>query len=119
MRSGDKDKMSETAYIKCPFCGFNKVLYSDSYPDGEFRFSGSALPPSETSIIEIKEALAGPGRGHKIKGMGGFQVVETLNIIEMLNEDRYSEQAEHILKILKHIFDDFIRVGLFDISEFL
>jgi len=111
--------MSETAYIKCPFCGFNKVLYSDSYMDGEFRWSISSLPPTEESIIEIKEALAGPGRGHKIKGMGGFQVVESLNIVEMLNDDRYAEKAEEILGILRRLFRDYISSGVFDISEFL
>jgi len=111
--------MSETAYIKCPFCFFNKVLYSDKYPDGEYRFEIPILPPSETPLLEIKEAQPGPGRGHKIKGMGGFQVVEELSIVDMLNDDRYSEQAENILRILKNIFTDFINVGLFDIEEFL
>jgi len=111
--------MSEIAYIKCPFCGFNKVLYSDKYPSGEFQWEIPFEPPSEIPLIEIKEAQAGPGRGHKIKGFGGFQVVEKLNILQMLNDDRYAEQAEYMLRILKNMFADFISVGVFDIEEFL
>jgi len=105
-------------YVRCPFCAFSKVLHSEKYEGGEFKWGELTTPPSEFTLLEVREALPGPGRGHKIKGFGGLQIVEELNMLQMLDDPQYANIAEQILYRLRIIFKDYIETGIFDISEF-
>jgi len=104
--------------IICPFCGQRRGLRSDQYEGGEYRLGELTIPPSEFHLIEIREISAGPGRGHKISGFGGFPVIDTKNIIQMLDSPEYAHIAEQYLYRFKAIFRDYIETGVFDISEF-
>jgi len=108
-------------YVRCPFCARRWVLHSDKYDGGVFRWGELTIDPSDFPLIKIYESSPGPGRGHKIKGFGGLQIVDELNILDMLHssDSIHKEQAEQILDRLRNIFNSYISSGVFDISEFL
>ena len=107
--------------IRCPFCARRWHIYSDKYDGGVFRWGPLTISPSEFPLIVAYEMLSGPGRGHKIKGEGGSQLVAEYNILDMINSDDHvhNELMEQILDRFRQIFKDFIDTGVFDIEEFL
>jgi len=106
-------------FVRCPFCANRKILHSDKYDGGEYRWGELTILPTEFPLIKTYYMQPGPGRGHKIAGEGGLRLVDEFSIIEMLNHPEYANQAEQMIHRLKQIFLDYIAAGIFDISEFL
>ena len=106
--------------IKCPFCAQSRLLYSDNYEGGVFRWGDiTKIPPSQFPLIEIREESAGPGRGHREKGVGGFPLVETYSMLEMLESPEYADYAEYIRQRMLDLIRDWVASGIIDVSEFI
>lgn len=107
------------SYIRCPYCAFSSVLYSQKYEGGKFRLGELKTAPSEFPIIEIREALPGPGRGHKGRGRGGIQIVETLDIVQALEHQEYSDIATQVKHRIINIIRSYIDASVINEEEIL
>jgi len=78
-------------YLKCPLCHHTIPLERAKVPEDE-----------DFSVLQIREANPGPGRGHS-GGGGGFVKVADLPIWELERERPELAQAlrERILKIFE------------------
>ena len=112
-------KMPQQERIRCPFSARNSVLRHQKYQGGTLRFAPVTTPPSEFPIIEIRDILPGPGRGHKGEGGGGFPLIATYSIVEMLNNPNYEPIAQNILTRFKAILKDYIATGVIDREDLL
>ena len=110
--------MPQQERIRCPFCARSKALRSKKYEGGVYRLGPLSTPPSEFPILEIREIQPGPGRGHKGEG-GGFPLVATYSLVEMLNNPQYEPHAQDILERFKAIVKDYIATGVIDREELL
>ena len=99
-------------YVKCPFCGMTKILRSTKYEGGVLKFREMDTPPSEYTVIQLREGMPGPGRGHKGKGRGGFQTVGQISMIDALEDEAYAEVAEGMVNRLVAIIQDYMRAGI-------
>ncbi|KXB08680.1 hypothetical protein AKJ59_00660 [candidate division MSBL1 archaeon SCGC-AAA385M02] len=108
--------MSRIIYVRCPYCGFSKVLYSDKYDGGVLRWGELAEDPTDYPLVEIREALPGPGRGRKVKG-GGFQIVGKMPITEMLEKEEYRDIAMQMKDRFLSIIKAYIREGIISRDE--
>ncbi len=99
--------MSLHEYLYCVFCGKNTIL--SRIPISSFeRFDG------DWDLLQVREAQAGPGRGHKEKGVGGFQLVPDMGmtITEMLNSSEHRDYALGVKKRLLVIVEEYMRLGI-------
>ena len=111
--------MPQQERVRCPFCSRSRALRSKKYEGGILRLSPLTTPPSEYGILEIREILPGPGRGHKTVVGGGFPIIATYSIVEMLNNPEYEPHAQDILARFKAIVKDYISTGVIDREELL
>ena len=99
--------MSLHEYLYCVFCGKNTLL--DRVPLSSFESFNA-----DWDLLQIREAKAGPGRGHKTKGVGGFQVVPELGmtITEMLESPEHRDYALGVKRRLLVIVEEYMRLGV-------
>ena len=97
--------------VNCLFCGFSKVVTED------FKLKDFNILPSEYGIFTIREALAGPGRGHKIKGHGGLRTIERISLSEGLRDPRFQHIAEQIRGRLIEIVKDYLENDIISIED--
>ena len=108
--------MPQQERIRCPFCARSRSLKNKNYPDGVYRLGQLTTPPSDFPLLEIREIIPGPGRGHKGEG-GGFPIVATYSIVELLNNPERAFIAQDILERFKATVKDYIAAGVLDREE--
>lgn len=106
-------------YLKCAFCGMSKPLYSNKYPGGVLTLKDFTVDPSKYPLIQIREALPGPGRGNKEKGVGGFKTVGEISISDMLEDPAYRALGLKIKDRLINIVKSYIEAGIISREELL
>lgn len=102
-------------YIACIFCGKNQPLSQLRGRD----LSKLKIPPVKFRALQIREAEAGAGRGHKGKGVGGFKLIEEdcLTLQEMLENPKYGEVAEQLKGRLVNIVKAYKKAGIIKRGE--
>ena len=91
--------MSIVEYLACPFCG-KTVVTSKIRPETLENYS------ADWEVLQVREAQPGPGRGHKIKGVGGFVIdpFRSMPIAQMLQDSEHRDLAvavkNRLLKIV-------------------
>jgi len=71
-------------------------------------------------VLQVREMLAGPGRGKRIKGTDyGFPAIkeEGLSIIEMLDHEEHREVVEAIKGRLVKIVRAYLAAGIIEKEE--
>ena len=105
--------MSKQEQVACIFCGRNVIrerLNLESFENWSIDWK----------VLQVREMLAGPGRGHKIKGEGfGFPVIpeESLSILEMIDDGGYADLVEAIKGRLLLIVKAYINAGIISKEE--
>jgi len=107
----------EISYLRCCFCGNSKPIYSGKYSGGVIRLGALTTEPSDYPLVQLREVLPGPGRGHKGKGQGGWQVTGTLSIVEVLDEPEYADLGLQVKERLINIVRSYIRAGIISMEE--
>jgi len=96
-------------YLGCPFCG--KTVY-------EKKIKPSTLENFSISweILQAREQMAGPGRGRKGKGTGGFALIdeECLSIVEMAKSPEWSDLAHRVARRIEIIYKAYKEAGLIE-----
>jgi len=106
--------MSSLEYLNCVFCGKN--TYLSSIPLDSFdRFS------ADLKILQVREALPGPGRGGKIKGVGGFVVdpVRSMPIARIVESQEHRDFALAVKDRILKIVGEYLRVGVITRGEII
>lgn len=101
-------------YLLCPFCSWTRLIHSSRYEDGVLKLRDFEIEPADFNIIQIREALPGPGRG-----VGGFQVVDEMTIQDMMEDPRYRELASQVKRRLIKIVRSYMAAGILNIDELL
>ena len=107
----------EISYLRCCFCGNSKPIHSDKYHGGILRLGELTVDPSRYPIVQIREALPGPGRGHKGKGRGGWPVIGTLSITEVLEDPEYADLGLQVKDRLIAIVKSYMDAEVISINE--
>ena len=104
--------MKGLEYLVCIFCGKNSHL-SRLRPEAFDSFSG------DWDILQVREALPGPGRGRREKGKGGFVIDRdrSLTISEMLESQGHRELALSVKGKLLRIVAEYLRLGVITMEE--
>ncbi len=99
-------------YLACNTCGRSSPLSRVSLDSFE-RFD------PKWALMHTREAKGSPGRGKRIKGVGGFQIVEGsgLSIMEMLDDPEYAPYAEAVKNRVLLIVREYLRVGAITPAE--
>ena len=104
--------MSMHEYLYCVFCGKNTLL--NRIPLSSFeRFN------ADWDLLQVRQASAGPGRGRKEKGVGGFKVVPELGmtVTEMLDSPEHRDYALGVKRRLLVIVKEYMRLGVISPDE--
>jgi len=101
----------EINQLVCPFCGRHKPFKNG------FRLKELHVDPSEWGIISIRSVGPGPGRGHKGEMGEGLRTIERLNIIESLEDPRFSELAGQVRDRLVLIVRSYLANGVLLLDE--
>jgi len=74
---------------------------------------------AEWDLLQVREALPGPGRGRKEKGVGGFQLLPEMGmtINEMLDSPEHRDYALGVKKRLLVIVKEYMRIGVISPEE--
>lgn len=107
----------EVSYLRCCFCGNSKPIHSRKYEGGILRLGELTVDPSKYPIVQIREALPGPGRGHKGKGRGGWRTVRELPMGEVIEDPAFSALGIQVKERLIAIVRSYIRAGLIAVEE--
>ena len=107
----------EVEYLKCCFCGHTKPIRSHRYDGGVLKLGSLTVDPSEYPVVQIREVQPGPGRGHKIKGRGGWPVIDTLSIIEVLGDPEYADLGLQVKNRLIAIVRSYMKAGVISMEE--
>ena len=104
--------MTLVEYLACPFCG-KSVVRSKIRPKTLENFS------ADWNILQVREAQAGPGRGIKIKGVGGFVAdhFRSMSISQMLESSEHMDLAIGVKNRLLKIVGEYLRVGAIEREE--
>lgn len=106
-------------YLLCPFCSWSRLIHSSRYEDGILNLREFEIEPSAFNLIQFREPNPGPGRGRRERGFGGFRVVDSLTIIDMMKDPRYRGLAIQIKRRLIKIFRSYLAAGILNIDELL
>lgn len=108
-------------YLLCPFCSWTRLIHSSRYEGGVLKLRDFEVEPSDYPLIQIRDALPGPGRGKKIKGAGGFKAdrEESMNILEMLETPEYRDLALAIKRRLIKIVRSYMAAGILSVEDLL
>ena len=107
----------EVSYLRCCFCGNSKPIHSNKYDGGVIRLGALTVAPSEYPIVQIRDIQAGPGRGHKVKGHGGWPVIDTLSITQVLGDPEYADLGLQIKDRLVAIVRSYMKAGIISMEE--
>jgi len=104
--------MSTVEYLSCVFCGKTVVL-SKIRPETLENFS------ADWEVLQVREALPGPGRGIKAKGVGGFVIdpFRSMTIAQMLQGSDHVDLAVAVKNRLLKIVGEYLRVGAISQEE--
>ncbi len=99
-------------YLACNMCGRSGPLSRVSLDSFE-RFD------PEWALMHTREAKGSPGRGNRVKGVGGFQLVEGsgISIMEMMDDPEYAPYAEAVKNRVLLIVREYLRVGAITPAE--
>ena len=106
--------MTFISYLACPFCGKTVVL-SKIRPETLENFS------ADWEVLQVREAQPGPGRGLKIKGVGGFVIdpLRSMPIHRMLQSQEHRDLALGVKGRLLKIVGEYMRVGVISPEEII
>ena len=107
----------EVTYLRYCFCGNSKPIHSSKYNGGILRLGELTVDPVNYPIVQIREALPGPGRGHKGKGRGGWPVIGTLSIIEVLEDPEYADLGLQVKDRLVNIVKSYLQAEVISMDE--
>ena len=107
----------EVSYLRCCFCGNSKPIHSKKYDGGILRLGALTVDPSDYPIVQLREVLPGPGRGHKGKGQGGLHVTGTLSIVEVLDDPEYADLGLQVKDRLTAIVRSYVRAGIISLED--
>jgi len=107
----------ELSYLRCCFCGNSKPIHSSKYDGGILRLGALTVDPSDYPIVQLREVQPGPGRGHKGKGRGGWPVIGTLSITEVLEDPEYVDLGLQVKDRLIAIVRSYMRAGIISPEE--
>ena len=104
--------MTTVEYLACPFCGKTVVL-SKIRPETLENFS------ADWEVLQVREAQPGPGRGIKVKGVGGFVIdpIRSMTIAQMLQGSEHVDLAIGVKNRLLKIVGEYLRVGAIEREE--
>ena len=77
------------------------------------------VDPSDYPIVQLREVLPGPGRGHKGKGRGGWPVIGGLSITEVLEDPEYSDLGLQVKDRLIAIVRSYMRAGIISTDDIM
>ena len=106
-----------TPYLRCCFCGRSRPIRSIKYPGGVLKLRDMTIDPAEYPIVQIREVIPGPGRGHRVKGHGGWRTVEELSIAEVMEDPAYEELGLQVKERLVAIVRSYVRAGVISLVE--
>ena len=101
--------MARQKQLACPFCGKNVILEK---VDLDRLGSNWSI---DWKVLQIREMLPGPGRGHKGKTKEhGFPVIEeeSLSIVDLAADPSYSEVVAAVKKRLITIVRAYVEAGI-------
>ncbi len=75
------------------------------------------IDPAEYGVINVRSVGPGPGRGHKGEPGEGLHTIERLNIVEALEDPRFSELAEQVKDRLISIVRSYLENNVFSLDE--
>jgi len=107
----------EVSYLRCCFCGNSKPIHSSKYDGGVIRLGVLTVDPSDYPIVQIRDIQSGPGRGHKVKGHGGWPVIDTLSITEVLEDPEYADLGLQVKDRLIAIVRSYMKAGIISMEE--
>ena len=107
----------EVPYLRCCFCGNSKPIHSRKYDGGRLRLGALTVDPSDYPIVQIRDVQPGPGRGHKVKGHGGWPVTGTLSIVEVLGDPEYADLGKQVKDRLTAIVRSYMRAGIISMED--
>lgn len=99
--------------LACIFCGHSALL-------SRINLEKMDSWEIDWKVLQVREILPGPGRGHKGKGrIFGFPVIpsESLSIVEMAQNGSHPELLEAIKKRLTKIVRAYLAAGIIDPSD--
>jgi len=105
--------MSRQEQLACIFCGRSIIrdkVDLDKYDNWDI----------EWKVLQVREMLPGPGRGHKGKTLShGFPAIpeESLSIIDMKDNPEYYDIVDAIRRRLTKIVRAYIEAGIIDKAD--
>ncbi len=94
-----------------------KPIHSSKYDGGRIRLGELTTDPSDYPMIQLREVQAGPGRGHKGKGQGGWPVVGTLSAVEVFEDPEYRDLGLQVKDRLVAIVRSYMEAGIISLEE--
>jgi len=104
--------MSYQYYLGCVMCGKNVHLSRINLESFD-RFQ------SDWKLLQVREPTAGPGRGIKGKGTGGFPIVKELglDLREMIENPEYRALGLAVKGRILKIIQEYLRNGVITKKE--
>ena len=103
--------------VVCPVCFWTRILKESQHSEDGFVYGDYRGRPADVPVIQLRDTLPGPGRGHKGRTGGGFQLAGELSLAEALRDPAYSDVAEGIRIRLINLVRDYITEGVIEKSE--
>lgn len=103
--------------VVCPMCFWSRILKESQHSEEGFVYGDYRGTPAEVPVIQLRAVQAGPGRGHKGRGEGGFQMVGELSLDEALKDPAFSDVAEGLRVRLIGLVRSYVAAGVIEVSE--
>ena len=101
----------------CPVCFRSRLIESRRTKRQDALLPEFRERPSDNTFIQIRAFGAGPGRGHKSPGVGGWPVTEELTFKEALESEEFREVAGEMKDRLIYVFKDLVSSGIIKLEE--